>query len=113
MLQRHILPDRFWDPPRGVTGGKVASAEVKKRWLYKSTPPQIFMPKCSVSKAKGQLYSGLILDFDILVSEEMLNKHTELNGTRRSSVSTEKMLTLGEQRLRTFQSRVLGRTFAS
>jgi hypothetical protein len=63
-------PDRLWGPPnllsngyRGVggyfPGGKAAepeanhsppaSAEVKKMWIYTSTPPYAFMAKCLIS----------------------------------------------------------------
>jgi hypothetical protein len=33
-----------------------ASAEVRKMWIYTSTPPYAFMAYCLISYAKGQLY---------------------------------------------------------
>jgi hypothetical protein len=32
------------------------SAEVKKMWIYTSTPPFVFMAECLISYAQGQLY---------------------------------------------------------
>jgi hypothetical protein len=32
------------------------SADVKKTWIYTSTPPYIFMALCLISEAQGQLY---------------------------------------------------------
>jgi hypothetical protein len=57
-------PDRFWGPPSLLSNGlspgvkrpgheadysPPASAEVKKIWIYTSTPPDAFMALCLIS----------------------------------------------------------------
>jgi hypothetical protein len=38
-----------------------ASAEIKKIWIYTSTPPYAFMASCLISYAQGELYIYLTL----------------------------------------------------
>jgi hypothetical protein len=41
-------------PGREADHSSPASAEVKKIWVYTSTPPDAFMGKCFISEAQGQ-----------------------------------------------------------
>jgi hypothetical protein len=72
-------PHRFWGPPNLLYNGyrrlfpwgvkrpgceadhsSPTSAEVKKMWIYISTPPYAFMAYCLISQTQGQLYLYLI-----------------------------------------------------
>jgi hypothetical protein len=59
-------PDRLWGPPNLLSPGVTrpgreadhsppASAEVKRMWIYTSTPPYALMAQCLISQAQGQL----------------------------------------------------------
>jgi hypothetical protein len=43
-------------PGREVDHSPPASAEIKKMWIYTSTPPCALMAYCLISYAQGQLY---------------------------------------------------------
>jgi hypothetical protein len=54
-------PPIKWVPGVKLQGRKVdhsptASAEVKKMWIYTSTPPYAFITQCLISEAQGQVY---------------------------------------------------------
>jgi hypothetical protein len=81
MFTYSCRPDRLWGPPnllydeyRGLflgvkRPGREAdhsprtSAEVKKMWIYTSTPPYVFMAQCLISYAQGELFLTLELNY--------------------------------------------------
>jgi hypothetical protein len=54
-----------------------ASAEVKKMWIYTSTPPYAFMAQCLISYAQEQIYLFTVRVLDLSVLNSILSRSTK------------------------------------
>jgi hypothetical protein len=52
------------------------SAEVKKMWIYTSTPPYVFMAWCLISYAQGQFYFTFTIS-SVIHNDAELTIHSE------------------------------------
>jgi hypothetical protein len=86
-------PDRLWSPPNLLSNGyrgalslgvkrkgheadhlTPASAEVKKMWIYTSTPPYDLMAQYLIHWAHGQLYLTVTENFNLRPRKLIKNK---------------------------------------
>jgi hypothetical protein len=56
-------------PGREADHSPPTNADVKRMWVYTSTPPQVFMAYCLISYAEGQIY----LTFNVTTVPEIWN----------------------------------------